>query len=177
MQARVSDGDHVAACVGGQALNGSVVSNGTFVEWKGGQGTGVKVQRMHGIGAKHEDLAVAHVHFQIHDGDDVGDFDDVNGRRCHGRIDDEDVVIHGQPQTTVVRVNGTRPGFEGQWFEGHRRVCWGQGLDHKVGDGGPSRQGPTGRESAGRGTSHEGVAAVKVQGLTHPPFVAQIEQR
>ena len=149
VQASVAYGDDLTRTVGGEPEDRCIASNGALVGRQWNQCACVHVDGMHAVGAQHQHLPVTQVHFKVDDGDHVGNVDDVNGRGIHGSVNDENPVVHGQPKPAVVRVNGTCRGFEGQRFERNRGVGGCEGLHHKVGDGGSSRKGPTGRQAAG----------------------------
>ncbi|GIR07903.1 MAG: hypothetical protein CM15mP18_2320 [Methanobacteriota archaeon] len=74
-----------------------------------------------------------------------------------GRIDDEHLLVHGQPKPSVIGMHRAGRGFEGQRLERDGGVGRREGLNHEVGDRGAAGERPTGRQAAVRGPSREGV--------------------
>ena len=118
---------------------------------------------------------MGHVYGHVNDGTNRRG-EDIDGGGRHGRIDDEHLFVHGQPKTPVVRVHRAGHRFEGQRLQRDGGIGWREGLNHQIGDRGAAGERPTGRQAAGRSPSREGVAAVEVEGLTHPTLVAEVEQ-
>ena len=91
---------------------------------------------------------MGHVHGHVNDGTN-GRGEDIDGGGRHGRIDDEHLLVHGQPKPSVIGVHRAGRGFEGQRLQRDGGVGRGEGLNHQIGDRGAAGERPTGRKAAG----------------------------
>ena len=76
---------------------------------------------------------MGHVHGHVNDGTN-GRGEDIDGGGRHGRIDDEHLLVHGQPKPSVIGVHRAGHRFKGQRLQRDGGVGRREGLNHQVGD-------------------------------------------